>query len=1481
MRQKRWIKKLVSIVLIATLMIQCVPIKMGNKSIVYADTQPVEASNVVPQERIVGGYYDIGYKAPYITETDEDKLLLKATKLDSSYSSVDKGYITFVKNQSPYGTCWAFAAVACMEAYAIKNGFVASASDIDLSEYALAYLTFDDSAFIDDTGTATTDKTTTENMYECFKNGGNDQYVLKTLSKWAGLFEEEDMPYSTPLGTEFTYDASKLDYILTGQHFISMANIEYVKRAIMEYGAVSTYYNADEEYDISTPEYYCYYHYTYKETYTNHAIAIVGWDDTIPKENFTITDDEGVTHTPANDGAWLIKNSWGPYYGASGYMWISYDDMTIKNADACAYEIAPKSKYTYNYQHDGSTIPGHCINFATNKYANVFTVKGNASQDITAVAFGIDDVNRDYSIQIYLNPEVDNPKSGTPCFEEPVTGELTLNGYYTIKIPKMITVEPGDTFSVVLEFTENTMVYTTVPGTTYVGGGGYATANSVTSDNESYVFSGENVWDIYELAGDNTMYNVNLCIKALAVDHADTIQASDIISLENDGTDAIIISWQEGLENQEYILLRATQADGLYSEIYRGTATTYTDSDVTLNSTYYYKVRVYDGETELDSQAKSIVLALDAPALTDVSTKRSGIIIAWDGVDEAEGYNIYRSLDGVLYELIDSVESDIYTYTDTDTDYDVWYFYVVKAYIMDGENKSESVASNMLECMKCVNPPLGFSARSIEYGKVKLSWAACEDVDGYKIYRSYTLSDGTNIVEEEAADLGPDATEYICDTTDIVSGQNAKFLIAAYVQEDGVYQFSVKPDASVYISYGPVENIKWYVGTNGLLYITWDEYVATNMTVTSYIAYIYNDIDGTTLVTSRVDSTLQRQVYTTIDPMLNYYVTVYAKNAMHTEFTMRHNPLIKIGGAMQEFSVLDIADVEAEINANVTLTANMKDELENFAYKYQWYEATENDSIGTAIEGAISKEYTPDTSTNGTRYYYCLVSGEYNGTKTSTSNIVKVCIGKPEPTPEPIEATTITNIVKNGIESFTIEWAAGIEGQEFELLRAESEDGEYQLIYKGAATTFTDAVPLRNKTYYYKVRVYDGENALDSEIVSDRLQLLPTTLTEITFVGTDVTISWDEVNNVTGYNVYRSVDGIDYELIATVNETSYTDMGISYDTNYYYIVRTYYEGQDIEESDDSNTLDCIIEKPKVSLNDCEIDIEGTYTYDGSPIEADVVITDGDYILLEDIDYTLSYSDNINAGNATITIEGIGDYIDTIEHIFVIAPKNISSATVTDINDQIYKGSEVIPLIEVYDGNETLEEDVDYYLEYTDNDEVGKATITVYGKGNYTGNVVKTFNIIEDKPPVPENITSTKFSISQDELIVSKVTVGTTVSDLLNGIEQEEYVKVYSKSGILQAKNAALATGMTIRLMDEDEIIKSYTIIVTGDTNGDGTINITDMMAAKAHVLKKTLLTGNASLAGDTNGDGKINITDFMAIKAHILKKTSIQGVAIN
>jgi hypothetical protein len=56
---------------------------------------------------------------------------------------------------------------------------------------------------------------------------------------------------------------------------------------------------------------------------TNHAVSVVGWDDNYPKENFLEIDGK----KPENDGAWLIKNSYGTDYGPlGGYIYISYED---------------------------------------------------------------------------------------------------------------------------------------------------------------------------------------------------------------------------------------------------------------------------------------------------------------------------------------------------------------------------------------------------------------------------------------------------------------------------------------------------------------------------------------------------------------------------------------------------------------------------------------------------------------------------------------------------------------------------------------------------------------------------------------------------------------------------------------------------------------------------------------------------------------------------------------------------------------------------------------------------------------------------------------------------------------------------------------------------------------------------------------------------------------------------------------------------
>ena len=105
-------------------------------------------------------------------------------------------------------------------------------------------------------------------------------------------------------------------------------------------------------------------------------------------------------------------------------------------------------------------------------------------------------------------------------------------------------------------------------------------------------------------------------------------------------------------------------------------------------------------------------------------------------------------------------------------------------------------------------------------------------------------------------------------------------------------------------------------------------------------------------------------------------------------------------------------------------------------------------------------------------------------------------------------------------------------------------------------------------------------------------------------------------------------------------------------------------------------------------------------------------------------------------------------------------------------------------------------------------------------------------------------------------------------------------------GDQEVKNDAfVGTGMTICVMKGSEVAKTYTIIVTGDTNGDGKISITDMIALKAHLLNKESLSGAnakaADVAGSTDGgDGKVSITDFIKVKAHLLNKETISGVAV-
>lgn len=120
--------------------------------------------------------------------------------------------------------------------------------------------------------------------------------------------------------------------------------------------------------------------------------------------------------------------------------------------------------------------------------------------------------------------------------------------------------------------------------------------------------------------------------------------------------------------------------------------------------------------------------------------------------------------------------------------------------------------------------------------------------------------------------------------------------------------------------------------------------------------------------------------------------------------------------------------------------------------------------------------------------------------------------------------------------------------------------------------------------------------------------------------------------------------------------------------------------------------------------------------------------DDETLLTKDTDYTVSYENNVDAGTATIVLEGKGNYKGTIKEEFTIQPRKLEDATVNDLPGYTYTGEALKPVIDLKLDGVSLSVGKDYTVNYKDNINVGTATVTISGKGNYTGVVERTFDI---------------------------------------------------------------------------------------------------------------------------------------------------------
>ncbi|MEE0753723.1 MAG: lectin like domain-containing protein, partial [[Eubacterium] siraeum] len=388
-------------------------------------------------------------------------LSLSVYAAPAKYSAVEQGYITSVKNQGNWGICWAFSSTAISEASLIKefpNKF--NSGNTDLSENLLAYMVSHPSLYgkLNPSGDYAT--YTASSATDYLTLGGNVWAAGLGLMNGIGPYNENsDYPYSednTPSIVNKNFTESEYYEVrnssvakITGvfqAHINNNSDNDEFKQLIMDYGAASLSYNenyTDNKFGEDGSSYY----YNPNENTSNHAVTVVGWDDSIPASAFKTT--------PAGDGAWLIKNSWGEYSRDNGYFWLSYYDKSISGV-GIAYDFTVDGADDYfdtRYSYDGGNSLASFGYSRPDIYgANVFTADKD-SYVTGAATYTSAGNNIELSVYTSLK-DASDPTSGTKSAVATMSN-VKYEGYYSLKFDAPVKVKKGETFAIVAKITKD------------------------------------------------------------------------------------------------------------------------------------------------------------------------------------------------------------------------------------------------------------------------------------------------------------------------------------------------------------------------------------------------------------------------------------------------------------------------------------------------------------------------------------------------------------------------------------------------------------------------------------------------------------------------------------------------------------------------------------------------------------------------------------------------------------------------------------------------------------------------------------------------------------------------------------------------------------------------------------------------------------------------------------------------------------------
>ncbi len=332
----------------------------------------------------------------------------------SKFDLRDSNRVPAVRDQGQSGSCWDFAAIKSLESSLLPE-VTKDFSENNLKNHVSVY---DPEGFD-------------------FADGGNDLMAAAYFLRGSGPVPEKLDPYNP-----YSFVSPKNLPVETRVSDVPMIpgrsgpnDNENVKWALVNLGNLYTTILYDDQYFNTETNGY----YNPDGTTPNHAISIIGWDDTYSASNFN--------SEPAGDGAFICANSWGPNWGDKGFFYVSYYDTLIAKRVSAFTAATDNSDGSYGYDTLG-WVNSFGFGFADASAANVFTAE--ADIEVTSAGFYIPQVGTTVTASVYVNPD-NGPVGSSPVATS--NGEVyQIPGYHSLQFDLPVQVKKGEKFSVVVDF---------------------------------------------------------------------------------------------------------------------------------------------------------------------------------------------------------------------------------------------------------------------------------------------------------------------------------------------------------------------------------------------------------------------------------------------------------------------------------------------------------------------------------------------------------------------------------------------------------------------------------------------------------------------------------------------------------------------------------------------------------------------------------------------------------------------------------------------------------------------------------------------------------------------------------------------------------------------------------------------------------------------------------------------------------------------